>query len=413
MKKNLTTAIAAILAVSLTGCSLLKRENSSAETGLSSVTTSSTRSASSDKISSDTESSSSSGDALTGVAFSSDIPRELEQQYKSTVDKLKQELENTYSVVGDTYDSYVENKQAINDWYDLVKNESDKLFYDTLAKSIEYYKALAASEDREEYKIVNKAFDELYDAVDGDCMDYLYDEVYSGLFDDLHDKYYKHVLDDSDVTDDYGAWLDEYTGFYSDWLDAYSGFYGEWLDAHSDFYGDWLNVESGFYSKNFDVDSLIENAPSAPDDKQSDTSGESSVSENTPESSSPEESTPESSSSEESTPESSSSEESTPEESTSDGVLDDLIRPDVKEAIDSYEAFIDEYCDFMKKYASSENPLTLMGEYADYLQKLTEMGEKFGELEDDDLTVAENAYYTEVLLRCQKKLLDAANEMQD
>lgn len=403
MKKNLTAVIAAMLVVSLTGCSMLKRENSSAETGLSSETTSSEKSASSDKTSSDMESSSSSGDALTGGAFSSDIPRELEQQYKSTADKLKQELKNTYSIVGDTYDSYVENKQAINDWYDLVKSESDKLFYDTLAKSIEYYKALAASEDREEYKTVNKAFDELYDAVDGDCMDYLYNEVYSGLFDDLYDKYYKHVLDDSAVTDDYSAWLDEYTDFYSNWLDAQSGFYSDWLDAHSDFYGDWLNVESGFYSKNFDVDSLIENAPSAPDDKQSDTSGESSVSENTPDSSLPEESTPESNS----------SEESTPEESTSDGILDDLIRPDVKEAIDSYEAFIDEYCDFMKKYAASENPLTLMGEYADYLQKLTEMDKKFGKLEDDDMTVAEKAYYTEVLLRCQKKLLDAANEMQN
>ncbi len=119
---------------------------------------------------------------------------------------------------------------------------------------------------------------------------------------------------------------------------------------------------------------------------------------------------------ESSAPEESSSESlheysGTSEESSSGGILGDIIRPEVKEAIDSYEAFIDEYCEFMKKYASSDNPLMLMSEYMDYLQELTEMGEKFDNMDESDWTAAETAYYTEVLLRCQKKLLDAADEM--
>lgn len=392
MKKNLAAVFAAVLAVSLTGCSILNRGSSSEKTNFSSKTSGA------DKTSSDKESSSSK-DAPTGGAFSSEIPKELELQYKSVIEKLKQGLEDTFSVVGDTYDSYVQNKQAISDWYDLVKTESDKLYYETFTKSIEYYKALAESSDRDEYEARNKALDELYDAVDGECMDHYYDEIDSGLFDELLDKYYNEVLDDSEVADDYGEWLDEKTGFYSDWLDAQSGFYSDWLSANSDFYADWLNVEIGFGSKNFDVDSLIENTPSKPDENQTVSSGDDP------------EKTSDSSSSEESKPEESKPESSTSEESSSDGILDDLIRPEVKEAIDSYEAFIDEYCDFMKKYAASDNPLTLMGEYADYMKKLTEMGEKFGELEDNDLTAAEQAYYTEVLLRCEKKMIDAVNDI--
>ena len=360
MKKVLAGVFSVIMAGAISGCSMSKRENSYAETGLLSKTT---ISASSYKTSSDKKNSSEPKEAPTGGTFSSEIPQELKQKYKSVVEKLQRELENTYSIVGDTYAGYVKNKQAINDWYELVKSETDNLYYDTLTKSIEYYKALAASEDREEYKTYNKAFDELYDAVDGECMDYIYDEVYSKLFDELYDKYYKGVLDDSDVTDDYSAWLDEHSGFYSGWLDAYSGFYSDWLDAHSDFYGDWLNVRSGFFSDNFDIDSLIENAPSAPDDNQSKTSEENS----------------------ENTSENSPSKENTPEESSSGSILGDVIRPEIKEAIDSY--------------------------YNKYTQTLFEMGEKFDKIENEDLTTAESAYYTEVMLRCNKKMLEASNDM--
>lgn len=82
-----------------------------------------------------------------------------------------------------------------------------------------------------------------------------------------------------------------------------------------------------------------------------------------------------------------------------------IIRPEVKEAIDSYEDFIDEYCDFMKKMSQTDNAGTMMLEYLEYTQKLTEMGEKFDKISYDDLTDAEVAYYTEVMLRCNQKML--------
>lgn len=94
--------------------------------------------------------------------------------------------------------------------------------------------------------------------------------------------------------------------------------------------------------------------------------------------------------------------------SNSIGVAENVIRPEVKEAIDSYEAFIDEYCDFMKKMSQTDNVITMMTEYLEYMQKLSDMGEKFDKIQEGDLTNAEIIYYTEVMLRCTQKIASAA-----
>ena len=77
------------------------------------------------------------------------------------------------------------------------------------------------------------------------------------------------------------------------------------------------------------------------------------------------------------------------------------IRPQIKEAIDSYEAFVDEYCTFM----------TELSTYNELISKELEMTEKFKALEDEDLNDAEALYYSEVSIRCSQKLLDVASAM--
>lgn len=86
------------------------------------------------------------------------------------------------------------------------------------------------------------------------------------------------------------------------------------------------------------------------------------------------------------------------------------IRPEIKEAIDGYEAFVDEYCEFMKTYNSSD--VTMLLKYTELLSKEIELSEKFEEIDDKDLTDAEALYYSEVSLRCSQKLLTAANNMK-
>lgn len=84
------------------------------------------------------------------------------------------------------------------------------------------------------------------------------------------------------------------------------------------------------------------------------------------------------------------------------------LRPDFKEAMDSYEQFIDEYVAFMKKYAENPDDLTLLADYASYMSDYADMVEKFDKWESEDLNDAELSYYIDVQARVSKKLLEAA-----
>lgn len=85
---------------------------------------------------------------------------------------------------------------------------------------------------------------------------------------------------------------------------------------------------------------------------------------------------------------------------------DDTVRPEIKEAIDSYEAFFNEYADFMESYDSSD--LSAMTEYLSMMQQYADTMEKMDDMEDDDLTSAELNYYTQATLRIEQRLLEVA-----
>ncbi len=92
---------------------------------------------------------------------------------------------------------------------------------------------------------------------------------------------------------------------------------------------------------------------------------------------------------------------------TEDNLIDGM-HPEFKEAMDSYEDFFDEYCEFMKKYSESDNALGML---ADYTAFMAEYAKAMGELEDlenEEMNEAETAYYTEVMARINAKLLNIA-----
>lgn len=85
------------------------------------------------------------------------------------------------------------------------------------------------------------------------------------------------------------------------------------------------------------------------------------------------------------------------------------MRPEFKKAMDSYEAFIDEYCAFMTKYDSNEgSALTMAIDYAKYIAKYAEMARDFDAWEDDDLNDTEFSYYLQVQSRVLQKLAAVA-----
>lgn len=85
------------------------------------------------------------------------------------------------------------------------------------------------------------------------------------------------------------------------------------------------------------------------------------------------------------------------------------ISQELKDFLDSYEAFMDQYCEFMKNYDSSDlsaltNYLSLMQQYSDFAAKADVWG-------DRDMTDAETIYYIEVLNRIEVKMLEAVQGM--
>ena len=84
------------------------------------------------------------------------------------------------------------------------------------------------------------------------------------------------------------------------------------------------------------------------------------------------------------------------------------IGTEFKSAMDSYENFMNEYVDFIKKYEENPTDFNLLADYASYMGKYADFVEKFEKWEDEDLNAAELDYYSQVQLRVSKKLLEVS-----
>lgn len=84
-----------------------------------------------------------------------------------------------------------------------------------------------------------------------------------------------------------------------------------------------------------------------------------------------------------------------------------VVGRDFKKAMDAYEAFFDEYCTFMKKYAENPTDMNLLLQYTAYLTKYAEYMDALDKAGEEPMNEAEEAYFLEVTLRIEKKLLEA------
>lgn len=89
-------------------------------------------------------------------------------------------------------------------------------------------------------------------------------------------------------------------------------------------------------------------------------------------------------------------------------IPDTDIRPEFKELMDNYEAFIDEYCKFMQSYMNSDPSTEMLIQYFSILSKYTEFAKQIDSISKDELTSAELSYYIEVNSRVSQKLLQFA-----
>ena len=75
--------------------------------------------------------------------------------------------------------------------------------------------------------------------------------------------------------------------------------------------------------------------------------------------------------------------------------------------MDEYEAFFNEYVEFMKKYYASDDAMSMMSDYLSMLSRYTEVMDKRDSIDESTLSEADDAYYTAVMLRISAKILEA------
>ena len=83
------------------------------------------------------------------------------------------------------------------------------------------------------------------------------------------------------------------------------------------------------------------------------------------------------------------------------------VSAEFKNTMDEYEAFFDDYVEFMQMYKES-NDVAMMGKYAEMMNQYVVSMQALENMDTESMTVAEQAYYIEVMSRISQKLLLAS-----
>lgn len=317
------------------------------------------------------------------------VPQEID----SRVVALNEKYEKLQTEI-DTYDKYIANKEKMTDYYASVYNDMQDTCIRMREYCVKYAQIILESDKANDEKYDD--LEEMYDVVYDDAGEDIYDEFYDGVLEDIYDVYYDGILDEAYDTVEYEEWSNARSEEYENWSDTRSDTYELWSDFRSEVYEFWSDLRSEFW------DDDLDSAKDKIQDFQND------IVELKEEGGAKEK--------ESEQPEKNSEANIEKEDSQSDKKKDNSevdteeMRPEFKEAMDSYEAFYDEYCEFMKKYNANPTDTELISSYGDIMTEMVEMTEKFEAWEENDLNTAELKYYIEVNNRVAQKLVDVTNE---
>ena len=80
------------------------------------------------------------------------------------------------------------------------------------------------------------------------------------------------------------------------------------------------------------------------------------------------------------------------------------VTPAVKEAMDSYESFMNKYCDFMEKYTADGAPTSMLTDYLKMMSEYSETTKKLDDMDQSTWTDTDMQYYLEVMNRVNQRL---------
>lgn len=97
------------------------------------------------------------------------------------------------------------------------------------------------------------------------------------------------------------------------------------------------------------------------------------------------------------------------EEEPQEEVVDqNAIRPEFKKSMESYEAFFDEYIEFMSSFKYEDAGLSALAKYTEFLTKYEKAMSEMDKIDESELTDAEDKLFLETQLRINNKLAEAA-----
>lgn len=319
-----------------------------------------------------------------------DLIKNAENDEKNLVTNLEKDFETLKSQT-DTYDKYVSNKESVKAFYDKIYSQTDS-FGITLREYSLKYAELVMKENitySDKYDKLDEIYDEFYDGVGDD----IYDDIYDGLLDDMYDYYYDGILDDAYDKVPYKELSDLRSNEYKWCSGTRSDAYKSISNTRSDIYKFISNIRSKVYQNK--EDKALEEIEDFRQDINKLKNG----------------STP----SEVSPVENNTNQETTPNTNNDTNAVTNTnsnnteIGTEFKNAMDSYESFMNEYVEFMKKYKANSSDMTLLSQYNTMLQKYAEQVSAFEKWKGNDLNNAETAYYIDVQARVSKKLLEVSN----
>lgn len=82
------------------------------------------------------------------------------------------------------------------------------------------------------------------------------------------------------------------------------------------------------------------------------------------------------------------------------------LRPEFVQAMDSYEAFYSEYCEFMTSFSQNPTDFSMLADYASLMSRAEAVDEAFEAWDEDEMSTEELKYFMDVNNRVMQMLAD-------
>lgn len=288
----------------------------------------------------------------------------------------------------DTFKDYQQNVQLIRDWYDLTVSETESLGERTVENSKVYFQSVIDSIDLDDRDAVKDAIEAYYDAIYDDAYGDYYDAVYEDAYKGAYDQFYDGVLSDAIDTEGFDAVYDTRSDEYDAWSSARSDVYDAISDARSDVYDINSDACGAYYDDEFTMDNIFRDPVVSIETDGRDEGGQNAGEDETD------------------APEGEQASDS--KDSKSEASDESDVSSDFKVTMDAYEAFFNEYADFMAAYQADASSPDLLAQYSDMMARYADTMQSLDDIDEDSLSAADYAYYIEVTGRITAKLASVA-----